>query len=58
MDIKSIIETVDLFFGHIARIIGYITVIDGAIFAVVSFIKKIKKPQKKKENFYYPQEMT
>jgi hypothetical protein len=51
MDIKSIIEAVDLFFGPIARIIGYIATIGGAVFAVVCFIKKIiKKTQKKKEN--------
>jgi len=51
MDIKSIIETVDSFFGPIARILGYITTIGGAIFAVVYFLKKIiKSIQKKKGN--------
>jgi hypothetical protein len=51
MDIKSLIETIDSFFGPIARIIGYITVIGGAIYAVISFIKMIiKNMKKKKEN--------
>jgi len=53
MDIKSVIENIDLFFGPIARIIGYITAIGGAIFSVVYFIKKlIKRMRKKKENLH------
>jgi hypothetical protein len=50
MDIKSVVETIDSFFGPIARIIGYITVIGGTTYAVISFIKKtVKNTRKKKE---------
>jgi hypothetical protein len=49
MDIKSIIETIDSFFGPIARIIGYVTVTGGAIYGVFRFIKNITGNMKKKK---------
>jgi len=50
MDINSFVETIDLFFGPVARIIGYITTICGALFAIVHFAKKIIKSVRKRKN--------
>jgi len=57
MEIKEIIENIDLIFGPIARIIGYITTIGGIISLIVCFIINLYKNRKLKLNkddgYYY-----